>query len=193
MIEGYKDNRKKVLVLVHDGFEETEYIAPVDMLMRAGAEVWTYSMTGEKMLKGTHGIGIEADFTWNDKVNVSYFDCVFLPGGGPNSHSLRDDERVIEVLKTAAAEGKIIAAICAAPIALERAGLTRGRRVTSYPGCLESEAICQYETLPVVKDGNIITGRGAGCAVDFGLALVEALYSNKEMRKVAQSTMYPHL
>ena len=193
MIDRFKNNRKKVLVLVHDGFEETEYIAPVDMLMRAGAEVLTVSMTGRETLCGAHGINIEADSVWSDGIDASGFDCIFLPGGGPNSHSLRDDERVIEVLKTAAAEGKQIAAICAAPIALERAGLTRGRRVTSYPGCLESEAICQYETLPVVKDGNIITGRGAGCAVDFGLALVEALYSNKEMRKVAQSTMYPHL
>ena len=187
------EDRKKVIVLVHDGFDETEYIAPVDLLMRAGAEVFTLSMTGDMTLHGAHGIHIEADALWSDKTDASAFDCVFLPGGGPNSKSLRDDERVINALKAAAAKGKLIAAICAAPIALERAGLTAGRRVTSYPGCLEKESVCRYETLPVVKDGNIITGRGAGCAIDFGLALVEALFSEKEMRKIAQSTMFPHL
>lgn len=187
--------RKKVrvLVLVHNGFEETEYIAPVDLLMRAGAEVVTASLTGDNVLVGAHGIRIAADTDGKTLPELTGFDCVFLPGGGPNAHSLRDDERVIALLKAADKAGILIAAICAAPIALERAGLIDGRRVTSYPGCLADESKCRYETAPVVKDGNFITGRGPGCAFAFGLALVETLFSEKEMRKLAESTMYPHL
>ncbi|MBP5780997.1 MAG: DJ-1/PfpI family protein, partial [Clostridia bacterium] len=90
-------DKVKVLVLVHDGFEETEFSAPVDLLRRAGAEVTVVSMTGDRRMKGNHGITILSDALWEEAGDGHGADCLVLPGGGPNSHSLRDDERVTEL------------------------------------------------------------------------------------------------
>ena len=183
----------RVNVLAHDGFEETELIAPVDLLKRAGAEVVIISMTGRKTLKGAHNIDLGADKLWEDVAPGAACDCVFLPGGGPNSKSLREDVRVLEYLKKAFAAGKHIAAICAAPTALERAGIIRGRNVTSYPGCLdENSTEYNYKTDPVVTDGKMITGRGAGCAFLFGLTLVRELFGENKALELAEGTIYPH-
>ena len=158
----------RVNVLAHDGFEETELIAPVDLLKRAGAEVVIISMTGRKTLKGAHNIDLGADKLW-------------------------EDVRVLEYLKKAFAAGKHIAAICAAPTALERAGIIRGRNVTSYPGCLdENSTEYNYKTDPVVTDGKMITGRGAGCAFLFGLTLVRELFGENKALELAEGTIYPH-
>lgn len=184
----------KVLVLVHDGFEETEFIAPVDLLRRAGAQVTVVSMTGDRQMKGSHGIVILSDALWEDvaeAAEVREADCLFLPGGGPNAHSLRDDERVTELAAQMFKKGRVVSAICAAPIALERAGILAGRKVTSYPECLTGSEY-EYLTEPVVEDGNLITGRGAGCATEFGLKLVEKLFGKDRMEKLAASIMYPH-
>ena len=181
----------KVIVLVHDGFEETEFIAPVDLLRRAGADVTVVSMTGSKVMKGSHGIDIAADAIWKAGRGSIDADCLFLPGGGKNSHSLRDDERVIKLIREMYGEGKLISAICAAPIALERAGILKGKKVTSYPGCLNGDEY-EYLTDAVVEDGNIVTGRGAGCATEFGLKLVEKLYGFEAKKELAETVMYPH-
>jgi 4-methyl-5(b-hydroxyethyl)-thiazole monophosphate biosynthesis len=87
--------------------------------------------------------------------------------------------------------GKVVSAICAAPIALERAGILKGKKVTSYPGCLNGDEY-EYLTEAVVEDGNLITGRGAGCATEFGLKLVEKLFGRKEALALAKTVMYPH-
>ena len=184
-------DKVKVLVLVHDGFEETEFIAPVDLLRRAGAEVTVVSMTGDRQMKGSHGITILSDALWEEAGDAFEADCLFLPGGGRNSHSLRDDERVTELAARMFKKGRVVSAICAAPIALERAGILYGRRVTSYPECLTGSDY-EYLTEPVVEDGNLITGRGAGCATEFGLKLVEKLFGKDKMEKLAASIMYPH-
>jgi 4-methyl-5(b-hydroxyethyl)-thiazole monophosphate biosynthesis len=150
-------------------------------------------MTRRKTLKGAHDIGLGADKLWEDMVPGAACDCVFLPGGGPNSKSLREDVRVLEYLKKAFGAGKYIAAICAAPTALERAGIIRGRNVTSYPGCLdENSTDYNYSKDPVVTDGKLVTGRGAGCAFLFGLTLVRELFGESKALELAEGTIYPH-
>ena len=179
----------RVTVLVHDGFEETEMIAPVDLLRRAGAEVTVVSMTGSRKMNGSHGICIMSDALWEDFADAEKADCLFLPGGGQNSASLRNDSRVTETVKRMFEAGKAVTAICAAPTVLDRAGILSGKKVTSYPGCLTGGEY-EYLTDAVVEDGNIITGRGAGCAMEFGLALVGKLFGNDERRKLAENVIY---
>ena len=187
------ENRIRVTVLIHDGFEETELIAPVDLLKRAGAEVCLVSMTGRRSLNGAHNIIIAADKIWEETDPEADFDCVFLPGGGPNSKSLREDKRVLKFVKYAYDAGKTVAAICAAPTVLERAGIIGGKNVTSYPGCLpENSKDYNYKKEPVVIDGRLITGRGAGCAFMFGLKLTGMLFGEQKAVELAEGTIYPH-
>ena len=128
----------RILMLIHNGFEEIEALTTVDLCRRAGLEVCVCSMTGCEMLQGAHGISVQADALF-EQVDPSNFDMVVLPGGLPNATSLRDDDRVIGVLRAFCQQDKYLGAICAAPIALERAGLLQGRIATSYPGCLADE------------------------------------------------------
>lgn len=181
---------KKLLLLVHDGFEEMEALTPVDLCRRAGIEVCFCSMTGQSVLHGAHGIDVSADALF-DEIDVNRFDMVVLPGGLPNSTSLRDDERVIGVLNDFAVANKWLGAICAAPIALERAGLLVGKKATSYPGCLADEAACNYMTEPVVVDGRIVTSRGAGTAMYFALKIVEVLVSLEKAQEIGKGIMLP--
>lgn len=167
---------KKILMLIHDGFEEVEALTPVDLCRRAGVEVCVCSMTGNRTIHGAHGIDVYADAVF-ENVIPDAFDMVLLPGGMPNSTSLRDDPRVIATLIDAYHAGKWVCAICAAPIALEKAGLLHGRKVTSYPNCLLDESACHYLTDSVVCDGSLITSRGPGTAMDFALKIIEVLIS----------------
>ncbi len=164
----------KVLILVHNGFEEIEALVPVDLCRRAGIEVCLCSMTGNPVLHGAHHIDIAADARFED-IQPDDYDMVVLPGGMPNATSLRDDDRVMAVLQTYATAGKWIGAICAAPIALERAGLLAGKAATSYPGCLADEQACNYQTAPVVVDGHLVTSRGPGTAIPFALKIIRVL------------------
>lgn len=180
---------KKILMLVHDGFEEMECLTPVDLCRRGGIEVCLCSMTENLMLRGAHGIYVSADALLAD-VEPACYDMVALPGGLPNATSLRDDPRVIRVLRQFAQAGKWLSAICAAPIALERAGLLKGKKVTSYPGCLADEAACVYKTEPVVEDSGIITSRGAGTAIYFALKMIEVLESKEKAEEISRSILF---
>lgn len=182
----------RVSVLVHDGFEETELIAPVDLFRRASFDVRIISMTGSKTVTGSHGIALAADHVWTDERDALECDCVFLPGGGKNSESLRDDRRVTELLKKADRSGKLIAAICAAPRALERAGIIDGRKITAYPGSMPDGKYI-YVSDAVVVDGNIVTGMGAGVAVEFGLTALGLLTDAGQAKKLADNiTLYTY-
>jgi 4-methyl-5(b-hydroxyethyl)-thiazole monophosphate biosynthesis len=158
------------LVLLAEGFEEIEAVTIVDVLRRAEVSVTTASLGG-KHVKGSHGIVLEADALF-DRVSVSDYDALVLPGG-PASKTLREDPRVQSAIKKGAAEGKLLAAICAAPTALEAAGVLRGKRATVFPGNALPSATFVEE--PVVEDGDVITSRGPGTAMAFSLKLVERL------------------
>lgn len=168
----------KVLTILAEGFEETEAIIPVDVLRRLNVEVVTAGLTGEK-ITGAHNVAWEAD-TVLENTDITEFDAVILPGGMPGSANLRESDKVMEVLKKASEGGKLLCAICAAPIALGRAGLIKGKKVTAYPGFEKQLEGAEYTGNLVEKDGNVITGKGPGAAFKFAYTIAGALGLEKE-------------
>jgi 4-methyl-5(b-hydroxyethyl)-thiazole monophosphate biosynthesis len=175
----------RALVLLADGFEELEAVTIVDVLRRGGVSVTTASLAGSAV-QGSHGISIVADRTFDDE-DVAEYDAVVLPGGMPGAARLRDSAPVREALQRAAGAGKIVAAICAGPIALEAAGLLERRRATSYPGHALPSA--RYQEERVVVDDRIVTSRGPGTAIEFALTLVGLLEGSEARDKVARALL----
>jgi len=173
-----------VLTLLAEGFEEIEALTVVDLLRRAGVEVTLASLSDQPHVTGRSGITIHADTTLA-AAGPRLFDLLFLPGG-PGVKNLRADPRVPAVVGRHAAADKWLAAICAAPTVLNASGLLEGRRYTAHfsvagelPHILADER--------VVVDGRILTSRGAGTALDFGLLLVEKLVSADKARGIARA------
>lgn len=179
----------RVLVPFATGVEETEMVAIVDILRRAGVEVCMASLDGVAV-RGRSGITIQPDADLADVVAEDW-DMVVLPGGLPNAHLLRDDANVGAVVERLRAERKSIAAICAAPTALAAYGITAGRRVTSYPGCREEMEMLDpslvYVDEDVVEDDFLTTSRGAGTAVAFALHLAGRLCGAEKQEEVRRS------
>jgi len=173
------------LVLLADGFEEIEAVTIVDVLRRGEVAVTTASLAG-KHVKGSHEIVVESDALLS-AVNVDDFDALVLPGG-PAAKTLREDARAQAVIKQAAAAGKLVAAVCAAPTALEAAGLLKGKRATSYPGNPLPSATFVEDR--VVEEGNIVTSRGPGTTMAFALKLVERLSGAEVAKKTAEKLLF---
>ena len=163
-----------VYILLGTGFEETEAIAPLDLLRRAGVEVMTVGLNG-KIIYGGHGIGVEADITI-DEMDLTQLEMIVLPGGLGGVASARACQPALDALRFAYENGKYVAAICAGPTVLADLGITDGKKATCYPGCegQMGEAIMVPDTA-FVWDGHVITGTSAGCAIPFGLTLIAAL------------------
>lgn len=163
-----------VYMLLGTGFEETEAIAPLDLLRRAGVETVTVGLNGN-VIQGSHGICVTADITI-EEMDLTSLDMIILPGGLGGVASCRGCGPAMEALKFAWDNGKFVAAICAGPTVLADLGITPGKNTTCYPGC-ESQmpGAIHHPQSAVVRDGKLITGASAGCAVKFGLALVEVL------------------
>ena len=163
-----------VYMLLGTGFEETEAIAPLDLLRRAGVEVKTVGING-KIVYGSHKIGVEADIEIG-QMDLTDLEMIILPGGLGGVASVRACREAMEALAFAWNNGKFVAAICAGPTVLADLGITAGMNATCYPGC-ESGMGCAIlaEDAAVVTDENLITGTSAGCAIPFGLALIETL------------------
>ncbi len=179
-----------ILMLISNGFEEVEALTVVDLLRRGGVKVNMCSMTGDSVLHGSHGIDVIANSVWkNDEFDFDEYDGVVLPGGLPNAHTLRDDERVIDIVKHFALQNKITAAICAAPCVLERAGLLKGKEATSYPGCID-EKQCNYQEIPTVVCDNVVTSRGVGTAIDFALSLLRVLKGPDVAADISEAILY---
>jgi 4-methyl-5(b-hydroxyethyl)-thiazole monophosphate biosynthesis len=173
-----------VLAILAEGFEEIEAIAAVDLLRRAGVEVTLASLGEGIHVTGRTGVTLHADTTLA-AVESKEFDCLFLPGG-PGVKHLRADARVRVLARHYDAAGRWLAAICAAPAVLHDAGLLKGRRYTAHFSVAgELPEILSGER--TVADGRLLTSRGAGTAIDFGLLLVEKLVSPDKAREVAQS------
>ena len=169
----YDASMKPVLVLMAPGYEEIELIAPIDILRRLEIPVVTAGVKS-RSVEAAHGITTMAEMLMVD-VNPEDYCGIILPGG-PASWLLRDTPGVLSLVRAMHKEGKLVAAICAAPIALESAGVLEGRRVTCYPG-VEGDLKSAAEVLaePAVTDGMLVTGRGPGAALEFGFALGAAL------------------
>ena len=159
----------KILVPLAEGFEEIEAVTIIDILRRAEIETVTAALK-TKTVTGSHNIPVTADtiLTGNEDI-----DAIVLPGGIPGSINLKNDERIIGLLKKISSNGGITAAICAAPIVLGEAGLLKGKKYTCYPGHEDEISDGTYLREPVVTDGTIVTSMGAACAPLFALKLVE--------------------
>ena len=174
-----------VYMLLGTGFEETEAIAPLDLLRRAGVEIATVGVTG-KTVYGSHNIGIEADILLGE-MDLTNLDMIILPGGLGGVASARASQEALDALKFAWDNGKFVAAICAGPTVLADLGITDGKNATCYPGCEDGMgSAIMAENAAVVRDGRLITGTSAGCAIPFGLKLIEALKGTEEAERIAK-------
>jgi protein deglycase len=179
---------KTVLVPLAAGFEEIEAVTIVDVLRRAGVRVVTASLAGQDVT-GAHELVLRADRTMEGvRSSGDRFDAVILPGGMPGAAHLRDDARVLAAVKDVVAQGGTAAAICAAPIALEAAGLLKGRRATAYPSFRDQLTSASHRLdARVVEDGPIVTSAGPGTAMDFALALVARLVGADKATELRQA------
>ena len=174
----------KVLVPLADGCEELEAVTVIDLLRRAGIEVVSAGLK-PGVVKASRGVQLVPDTTLDVALQDEY-DMVVLPGGMPGAAHLKDDARILELVKKMAAAGKVTAAICAAPTVLLEAGVLAGRQATSYPGFLDAlnPPGVTFCTDAVVQDGAVITSRGPGTAMDFALVLVERLAGAEKRKQV---------
>jgi 4-methyl-5(b-hydroxyethyl)-thiazole monophosphate biosynthesis len=172
-----------VLAILPEGFEELEAVAPIDVLRRAGCSVTVAALGPGIHVTGRNGITVHADAALDSlPADAAPFDCLFLPGG-PGVQHLRASPLVRTLVARHHAAGKLLAAICAAPTVLHDAGLLVGRRYTAHPS-VASELTAILSDERVVRDGHILTSRGAGTALDFGLALVAALVSPEKSAEI---------
>lgn len=177
---------KKVILFFAEGTEEVEALTPADILRRAGAEV-TICGVGGVMRTGAHGITVKADIAETELADATDFDMVVLPGGMPGTKYLGKSEKVLHFIRRAVNEDKFIAAICAAPTILGGLGLLENRSATCYPGMESGLGGAVYTGGDVCRDGKIITGAGVGAAVEFALALTEALFGFETAGKIRKS------
>ena len=174
-----------VYMLLGTGFEETEAIAPLDLLRRAGVEVLTVGING-KTVYGSHKIGVEADIELAE-VDLTNLEMVILPGGLGGVASIRASKEAMDIVRFAYENNKFTCAICAGPTVLADLGIVDGKKATCYPGCETGmgSAIMQENTASVI-DGKVVTGTSAGCAVPFGLSLIEVLKGKEEAERIAK-------
>ena len=178
-----------VYILLAPGFEEAEALVPADLLRRAGIETALVSITGEPV-PGSHGITVTAD-TVLDEVDLSKADMIVLPGGGVGVKNLGAEPAVEKLVREAARRDIWVAAICAAPTLLGKWGLLEGKQAVCYPGMEDGLTGAQVQAASgVVRDGKIITGRAAGSAFDFGLALAEVLAGRGAAQQVRNGIYY---
>lgn len=188
---------KKTLALITHGFEEIEAVTPFDLLRRAGIGLTVAALGADSRgnVVGRSGLALRADAAFEELAGTpenfsalaDAYDALLLPGG-PSTFELLKDGRAAKLAAAFAARGKIVAAICAAPLILHAAGLLDGRRVSAHS--------CAWEEIPAAKncarvelDGNVLTSRGAGTAFDFALALTELLAGKAVAARISAETM----
>jgi 4-methyl-5(b-hydroxyethyl)-thiazole monophosphate biosynthesis len=177
----------KALVTLADGFEEIEAITIIDVLRRGDIEVMTAGLDSI-VVTGSHQITIMADQILQH-VTASDYDLLVLPGG-PGTKQLREDPRIMAIVKDQVAAGKLTAAVCAAPVVLSDAGVLKDKRATSFPSTESEMHVAEYVYEPVVVDGKIVTSRGPGTVMAFALKLVELLQGKPIADKLAESMVY---
>ena len=180
---------KKVFIFMANGTEEIEALTVVDLLRRAGISISTVSADNAEYITGSHGITIKTDMGIDD---VAWDEAcmLVLPGGMPGTNKLMDCEILCEKLREFAEEGKYVAAICAAPSILGVNGLLEGKKATCYPGFEEKLLGAQYVKAPVVKDGNIITSRGLGTAIEFSAEIISAVADEETAENILEKIIY---
>jgi 4-methyl-5(b-hydroxyethyl)-thiazole monophosphate biosynthesis len=176
-----------VAIILADGFEEVEAVAIIDVLRRAGVDTVIAGLHDGPVVSARQ-VKLVPD-TMIDTVKADDFDMIVLPGGQPGADNLNADLRVKELIRSFSKKGKLMGAICAAPYVLANAGVLEGRRATSYPSYKDRLGNAVYEERAVVEDGNVLTSRGAGTALAFGLAIVERLVSRETAQKIKEAML----
>ena len=174
---------KQVLVPLADGFEDIEAVSIIDVLRRGGVEVVTASLADGLFVRSAHGIQMVADARLADVLENEY-NAIILPGGGEGTKNLSECEPLLERLRRQKAEGGLVCAICAAPTVLELAEVIEDDSVTCYPSC-SPQMGRRVEDVPVIADGQIITGQGPGAAMLFALVVLSHLMGDKTAHGVA--------
>ncbi len=189
---------KGVYIFLANGFEEIEALATLDVLRRGGVDVKTVSVLYDKFVTGSHKTTVVADMTYGEfKAEVQLdgtdeSDVMIFPGGMPGTKNLAENGEIINFMRLHYAEGGAVAAICAAPgLVVSQLPSLQGKHFTCFDG-FEDAPVARggiYEQKPAVRDGNLITGRGAGCAVEFGLAILAHLKGEEAAAAVRHSLM----
>ena len=179
---------KTIFVFLADGFEEIEALAPVDILRRAGLSVKTVSVMDEQVVAGAHGVPVLADVMF-DEVNAEDAEMILLPGGLPGATNLDAHQGLSQMILDFAKEEKPLAAICAAPLVFGNRGLLEGKKATCYPGFETYLKGAQYTAALVEKDGNFITGKGPGAAMEFAFTIVEKYCGMDKVNELKQGMM----
>ena len=189
---------KGVYIFLANGFEEIEALATLDVLRRGGVDVKTVSVLYDKFVTGSHKTTVVADMTYGEfKAEVQLdgtdeSDVMIFPGGMPGTKNLAENGEIINFMRLHYAEGGAVAAICAAPgLVVSQLPSLQGKHFTCFDG-FEDAPVARggiYEQKPAVRDGNLITGRGAGCAVEFGLAILAHLKGEEAAAAVRHSMM----
>lgn len=175
----------KVLVPLANGFEDIEAVTIIDVLRRGGVEVVTASVHPSTTLTSAHGIEMKADALLPEVVDDSY-DAIILPGGGEGTEHLKNSDLLIGRICRQREEGRLLAAICAAPTVLQEAGiLEQSYHATCYPTC-QMDIDCNYVDEPVVEHEGIITGQAPGSAAMFSIVVLSALAGEAVAKKVAR-------
>lgn len=180
---------KKVGMMIAEGYEEVEMLTVVDLLRRADIVCDMISTTGKKLVTGSHKIAIEADVLF-EEADFDSYDGLAIPGGIPGTPNLAAHAGVCEQLKKAQAQGKLIAAICAAPTVFGQLGLLQGKKAICYPGMEDQLTGAIVTKQAAVTDGNIITSRGMGTAIAFGLAITAYFKGEEAATQLAEKIVY---
>jgi 4-methyl-5(b-hydroxyethyl)-thiazole monophosphate biosynthesis len=179
----------RIAIFFAKGYEEIEALAVVDVCRRLGLTIDMVSVTEEKSVEGSHGIVVNMDRTFS-QVNFADYDMLLLPGGGEGTRNLEAHQPLMAQIDAFYESGKYIGAICAAPSIFGHKGILKGRRACSYPAFeshLEGATVTKG---PVEVDGNVITSRGMGTAIDFGLAVAEIFCGREKTEELAKSIVY---
>jgi 4-methyl-5(b-hydroxyethyl)-thiazole monophosphate biosynthesis len=179
----------KIGVLMANGCEEIEALTVVDIVRRGGVDVTTIAISGSRLVTGSHNISFFAD-TIKQAVNFDELEGIILPGGMPGTINLGVDEIVVRTIRDFARDKKMVAAICAAPSILGKEHILEGKKATCHPGFEDKLLGAEVLTDSVVCDGNIITSRGMGTAIDFGLYILGYFTDDATVDKVRKSLVY---
>ncbi len=180
---------KHTALILAEGFEEIEALTVVDLLRRAQIDCQMLSLADTQSVTGSHGITVLADGAFS-QADFTAFDGLILPGG-PGTQRLAAHRKLQDLLQAFQADGKLTAAICAAPTVLAQAGLLADKRAVCFPGMEDRLTGARVERQPTVTDGSVITGRAAGAAVPFALAIVAYFQGAEEAQALAQRIVYP--
>ena len=177
----------KALVPLADGCEEMEAVILIDAFRRAK---WHVTVAGLKpgLVIASRGVKIQPDIVWDD-VDIASHDLLVLPGGGPGTQNLMADHRVLDAIRAFVSKGKVVGAICAAPLVLQKAGVIDGKRMTCYPGVAPEITRAQHVDEIVVRDGQILTSQGPGTSFQFALAIIRHVAGESLAREVGSGML----